>query len=235
MAVFRLSEELIFPDPELADEDGLLAIGGDLTPERLLLAYRMGIFPWFSDGDPILWWSPKNRSVILDGQINVNKSTKKIIKKSSWEVGFDENFEEVINYCSELRKDNTWILKDIISSYTTLHRLGFAHSVEVKEDNILIGGLYGVSIGKSFFGESMFSLKPNSSKVALIFLVKTLFNEGYKLIDCQIQNPHLKKMGSVEIKRSEFLKILNKNNSNKTNISNWNNKKYEVKDLINFI
>ena len=213
MPVYRLTDEIIFPPTQLADKTGLLAVGGDLCEERLLLAYSLGIFPWYSEDEPILWWSPDPRLVLYPDEIKVSKSLEKIIKKCAFEVTFDAAFEQVINLCASAgRRENegTWIVRDMIDAYCRLHETGFAHSVEAWRDGILAGGLYGVSLGGCFFGESMFTLESNASKVAFACLVKYLKENSFDLIDCQVSTGHLKRFGAREIPRSLFLKHLKK-------------------------
>ena len=211
MPVFLLSDDIEFPPPHLAARDGLLAVGGDLSPKRLILAYQMGIFPWFSDGDPILWWSPDPRLVLYPNEIKISKTLKKIIKKNTFHVTMDLAFNEVINQCAQARLENnqgTWIVKDIIDAYRKLHRSGFAHSVEVWQQGELAGGLYGVSLGKCFFGESMFTRISNASNVALVKLSKYLNDLSFDLIDCQVTTEHLIRFGAREIPRTSFLNQL---------------------------
>ena len=197
MPVYQLSDEIMFPNPDLAEEDGLLAVGGDLSFERLILAYCNGIFPWYSEGEPILWWCPKPRFIIKPSEINISKSMKRVFNKGEFKVTFDKDFNEVIKNCKELRenKEGTWITNEIMEAYINLHKKGFATSVEVYKDQELVGGLYGVKIGKCFFGESMFSKKSNASKVALISICKKLEEEGYIFLDCQMHTNHLESMG----------------------------------------
>ncbi|HOM01671.1 MAG TPA: leucyl/phenylalanyl-tRNA--protein transferase [Acetivibrio sp.] len=221
MPVFRLTEELFFPHPSLANEDGILAVGGDLSCERLLLAYQNGIFPWFSEDEPILWWSPNPRCVLFPKDIKVSKSMKKFFKKQVYEVTFDMCFRYVISMCAKLREDNTWITPDIIESYLKLHDLGFAHSVETWYQGSLVGGLYGVSLGKCFFGESMFSIMDNASKTALIALSRKLEEKGFLLIDCQVHSKHLESLGAVNIDRDTFLKYLEKGLAHETLRGDW--------------
>ena len=211
MPVYQLSEDLVFPPPHLASKSGLLAIGGDLSRERLLLAYSMGIFPWYSAGEPILWWSPDPRLVLYPDEFKVSKSLKKIIKKQAFRVTMDRAFEDVITQCAQVRLENhegTWILDDMVQAYCRLHESGFAHSVEAWRDDILAGGLYGVSLGKFFFGESMFTRITNASKVALVALVEYLQARNFTLIDCQIATEHLISFGAREISRARYLKEL---------------------------
>ncbi len=202
---------LTFPDPETALEEpnGLLAFNGNLRPETLFKAYQQGIFPWYKEGQPILWWSPNPRSVIYPKEIKISRSLKKIIRNYPWEVRINSVFQSVVNHCAASRRtsgDGTWINTDMQKSYLDLHLLGFAHSLEIWLENDLVGGLYGVLVGDVFCGESMFSLKPNASKIALVqlaLLMQKFTQEG--LIDCQIPNGHLASMGSVDLPRKEFL------------------------------
>ena len=213
MPVYRLTEEIIFPPPQLADKTGLLAVGGDLCEERLLLAYSLGIFPWYSEDEPILWWSPDPRLVLSPCKITVSKSLEKVIKKGVFDITFDAAFEQVISLCSSAgrrKNEGTWILPEMIDAYCVLHESGHAHSVEAWKDGNLAGGLYGVSLGRCFFGESMFTLESNASKVAFACLVKYLAENSFDLIDCQISTGHLKRFGARDIPRSLFLKQLKK-------------------------
>ncbi|MGZ9676871.1 leucyl/phenylalanyl-tRNA--protein transferase [Flavobacterium sp. GNP001] len=206
-----LSETLYFPDVNQANRDGILAIGGDLSPERLQLAYKSGIFPWFETGDPILWWSPNPRMVLFLEELKISKSMRNVLNKGELSVTFNQNFRDVISYCQKVKRDGqngTWITNDMIDAYCKLQELGIAKSVEVWQDDILVGGLYGVDLGHVFCGESMFSLVSNASKVAFIALVNHLKNENYKLLDCQVYNPHLESLGCREIPRNEFMRIL---------------------------
>jgi len=212
MPIYRLIDELIFPPAELAEPDGLLAVGGDLGTERLLLAYRRGIFPWYSEGDPILWWSPEPRLIIEPGFVHVSKSLTKIIKQRLFEIKFDTAFRTVINNCANIpRKDGrgTWITKEMKNAYIRLHHLGYAHSVEAWQGERLAGGLYGISLGRAFFGESMFFKVSNASKIALIALANILEKWNFNMIDCQVSTKHLMNMGAYEIDRREFLQRLN--------------------------
>jgi leucyl/phenylalanyl-tRNA--protein transferase len=215
MAVFELPDDaLIFPDPRHADPDGLLAYGGDLSPERLILAYENGIFPWFNEEDPILWWSPDPRCILFPEKIVVSKSMRQIINKGEFSCTQDACFEKVIRNCQSIpRKDQpgTWLTEDMISAYIHLHQLGFAHSVEVWKEETLVGGLYGIALGKCFFGESMFSKVSNASKMALIYLAKESKVLGRLLIDCQVHTSHLESLGAELISRTQFLDILKKN------------------------
>lgn len=205
-------EDLTFPpvDSALSEPDGLLAVGGDLTPERIIAAYQKGIFPWFNPGDPILWWSPNPRTVILPEHFHISRSLNKALKKEIYRVTFDNFFEDVMRACAAPRTyaDGTWISEDIIEGYTSLHRQGFAHSVEVWQGNQLVGGLYGIALGRVFFGESMFSRADNASKFGFAHLVHQLREWNFQLIDCQIANDHLFSLGATEIPREEFQKML---------------------------
>jgi leucyl/phenylalanyl-tRNA--protein transferase len=213
MPLFRLSEKLEFPPAWLARSDGLLCIGGDLSSKRVLLAYEKGIFPWFSENEPLLWWSPDPRLVLFPENIHISKSLKKKIKRSPFDIKIDNAFEETIRSCAFVRKkrdEGTWIIPEMVAAYTKLHRLGYAHSIEAWNDNKLVGGLYGVCIGGSFFGESMFSIESDASKIALVALANLLKNNNFDLIDCQVTTHHLLDMGAVEISRNSFLDIIQK-------------------------
>lgn len=199
-----------FPHPSLANKDGLLAVGGDLSVNTLLTAYSNGIFPWYNEDEPILWWSPDPRLILFPREIKVSSSMKQVLRKNVFSFSMNTDFEGVIRCCRDLRAvDGTWISEDIIQAYLELHEQGFAHSVEVwNRQNQLIGGLYGVGIGKAFFGESMFAKESNASKAALIYLSYHCMQEGIELIDCQQSTNHLKSMGAREISRNEFLSLL---------------------------
>ena len=206
-----LGDRLEFPSVETANEDGLLAVGGDLAPERLLLAYKSGIFPWFNDDALILWWSPDPRMVLFPEQIKVSKSMRKVIRDKQFRLTRNVCFKEVLDQCALVERkgqEGTWITPKMKTSYTELHKRGFAKSYEVWEDENLVGGLYGVDLGHIFCGESMFSLKPNASKFAFISLAMDCMEKGYKLIDCQVYTEHLESLGATLIPRSEFIAIL---------------------------
>ncbi len=206
--VFELSDELIFPHPSLADEDGLLAVGGDLSEDRLLLAYEHGIFPWYSEGEPILWYSPHQRFVLYPALVKISHSMRQLIRSGKYEIRFNTAFEEVIKACSNVKRKGqhgTWITGDMINAYVALHQKGIAQSVEVWHNETLVGGLYGVVVGKVFCGESMFSAAPNASKLALIALCQTNL---FSLIDCQLHTPHLESMGAVYISREAFMQFM---------------------------
>jgi len=210
--VFKLSEDKIwFPDSDLADEDGLLAIGGDLSVQRLLLAYRNAIFPWFSEGDPILWYAPHERFVLFPEKLKVSSSMKKILRSGNFKISYDQAFSEVINACANSTRkgqEGTWITDSMKSAYIQLFELGFAHSIEVWENNILVGGLYGVQINHVFCGESMFASVSNASKLAMIYLCRS-FN--FKLIDCQVYTSHLESLGAQFMSLEDYLVCLNEN------------------------
>jgi len=213
MPLFRLSNRLEFPPVWLARSDGLLCIGGDLSPDRLLLAYKNGIFPWFSEDDPILWWSPDPRLVLFPKEINISKSLKKKLKKNLFDVTINHSFEETITACAQKRRgrdEGTWLVDDMIQAYIELHNTGYAHSVETWQDGRLVGGLYGICLGGSFFGESMFSSVSDASKVALVALTQHLKNFDFDLIDCQVTTDHLINMGAVEIPRNQFIQKITK-------------------------
>jgi leucyl/phenylalanyl-tRNA---protein transferase len=211
MPVYLLDDELRFPHPDHADKDGLLAVGGDLSPDRLILAYANGIFPWFNDDSPIMWWSPDPRMILIPGNFKKSKSLLQTIRGKKFEVQFDGNFSEVIRHCastSRKHEDGTWIVPEMIDAYTTLHKMGFAHSVGTYREGHLVGGLYGVSIGKAFFGESMFYLERDASKVALAALVDRLVEWEFHLIDAQQQTGHLRSLGARPVQRAVFLDLL---------------------------
>lgn len=213
MPVFRLTKEIIFPDAEFSEEDGLLAIGGDLSLERLIVAYCNGIFPWYNEGEPILWWCPKPRFIIIPEEVKISKSMKKTIKKREFKVTFNNDFEGVISNCKSIREINnegTWISDDMKNAYINLFNNGYAMSVETYIGEELVGGLYGVKIGKCFFGESMFSKVSNASKIALIKLAEKLNNEDFIFIDCQMQTKHLESMGGKFVEWSIFKNLLNR-------------------------
>ncbi|WP_457553312.1 leucyl/phenylalanyl-tRNA--protein transferase [Desulfobacula sp.] len=224
MPLFRLSERLNFPPAWLARSDGLLCIGGDLSAKRLLLAYENGIFPWFSKNEPLLWWSPDPRLVLFPKNINVSKSLNKKLKKNTFKVTMDKAFEQTILSCAKPRKNNnegTWLVDEMIASYINLHNLGYAHSIETWNKNELVGGLYGICLGKSFFGESMFSFESDASKIALVALANHLKKYKFDLIDCQVTTQHLLNMGACEISRNLFLDIIFESIKKKTD-NIWN-------------
>lgn len=206
--IFALTDELVFPDPELAEEDGLLAVGGDLRPERLILAYRQGIFPWYSEGQPILWYAPHERFVLFPEKVNISRSMRQFMKKPEVTIKADCAFEKVIEACSRIPREGqqgTWITTDMKQAYIRIHQMGIAHSIETYLDGNLAGGLYGVQTGRVFCGESMFSAVPNASKAALIYLC-TQFT--YSLIDCQVYTEHLESMGAEFIPSARYREYL---------------------------
>jgi leucyl/phenylalanyl-tRNA--protein transferase len=210
--MFLLTNELVFPDVQLADENGMLAIGGDLSVKRLTLAYKSGIFPWFNQGEPIIWYSPDPRMVLFPSELKISKSMKQVLRKKEFKVTFNQNFGQVIFNCKHIFRaadqGQTWITDEMQKAYVNLHKKGIAKSVEVWQNNELVGGLYGIDLGTIFCGESMFSKVSNASKMAFIYLVKKLETENYKLVDCQVYNNHLASLGAREISREEFLKYL---------------------------
>ena len=213
MPVFKLTDDFLFPPQHLADPDGLLAIGGDLTPQRLLLAYSSGLFPWFNEGQPPLWWCPDPRCIFEPGQMRHSKSLRKTLRSEVFRVTVDHDFPAVITACAEVRKqqgEETWITEKLAESFLTLHRMGYAHSIECWQDDELAGGLYGVCLGRCFFGESMFHVKPDSSKVALAYLLWLAEVNSFELVDCQLPNRHLLSLGAREISRDDFLLRLQK-------------------------
>ncbi|MDY6823884.1 MAG: leucyl/phenylalanyl-tRNA--protein transferase [Thermodesulfobacteriota bacterium] len=214
MALFFLDENAIsFPSPQIADRDGLLAVGGDLNVDRLLAAYRLGIFPWYSEGDPILWWSPDPRLILIPHGIHVSRRLRRTMNKGEFTFTMDTVFEDVITSCANVRRgfrEGTWIVDEMIDAYTRLHKAGYAHSVEAWQADRLVGGLYGVAIGSCFFGESMFTTVSNASKAAFVKLTAFLVQNGFAMIDCQVTTPHLVRFGAEEIPREHFLKVLEK-------------------------
>ncbi len=214
MPIFQLMRELpLFPSPENAEPDGLLAVGGDLSEVRLLEAYRQGIFPWYEQGQPILWWSPDPRLVLYPNRFSVSRSLRKVIRKQLFEVRFNSAFKQIIHACADVRLskgEGTWITQEMKQAYIRLHRMGYAHSTESWLEGELVGGLYGIRIGSVFFGESMFSTRSNASKVALAALVEDSKNSGLEMIDCQMSTEHLMRMGATEIPRSAYLAQLQK-------------------------
>jgi leucyl/phenylalanyl-tRNA--protein transferase len=224
MTVYKLPEEIVFPSPEYADPDGLLAVGGDLSVKRLLLAYQMGIFPWYSTEMPILWWSPDPRLILKPEDFKIPRRLMRLIKKGSFTITLDQAFEDVIKECASVKRPNqkgTWITDDMIAAYCRLHHEGFTHSVESWQDGELVGGLYGVSLGRAFFGESMFSRVNNASKIAFVHLVWLLESRNFSLIDCQLTTKHLLSFGAREIPRKEFLRMLEEALQYKTGRGKW--------------
>lgn len=221
--VYALSRQLIFPPPEHA-EDGLLAVGGDLSPERLLLAYRSGIFPWYGEETPILWHSPDPRCVISLDRLHVGRTLRRAIAKGTYAVRYDTAFERVIRACKATPRpgqDGTWITDEMETAYAKLHAMGYAHSVEAWAGDELAGGLYGVSLGRMFFGESMFAHQPNASKVALVALAERLRGWGFRVIDAQVPTPHTLAMGAEEWTRKRFLMVLRQELAHPTRRGSW--------------
>ncbi len=213
MPVYRLSKKLLFPPAELADDDGLIAVGGDLSVERLVLAYSMGIFPWYSDDQPILWWSPDPRLVLFPEELKLSRNLRQTMRKGVFRVTTNMAFEEVMRGCATIRRKGecgTWITDDMIKAYIRLHQAGYAHSVEAWHGDELVGGLYGVMLGRAFFGESMFARKTDASKVAFAVYMLELAQKGIELIDCQVTTEHLIRFGAREIPRAEFMQRLQK-------------------------
>lgn len=212
MPCYQLDDDLWFPSLDSAEDCGLLAVGGDLSPQRLLLAYSLGIFPWYNPGEPILWWSPDPRCVIFPSELHVSRSMRRFMRKTTYRVSVDENFAGVIYWCRRLRKNldgsGTWITPEMESAFDRLHELGFAHSVECWDGDDLVGGIYGVCLGYCFFGESMFSRRDNASKLVLIHLVERIERLGFELLDCQQTSEHLLSLGATEISRVEFQQSL---------------------------
>jgi leucyl/phenylalanyl-tRNA--protein transferase len=209
--MYFLSKELFFPPVSEANSDGILAIGGDLSPERLQLAYKSGIFPWFEEGEPFFWWSPNPRMVLFLDELVVSKSMRNILNRNIFKVTFNQNFRAVISNCQKIKREGqngTWITNDMMEAYCKLHELGIAKSVEVWQNEELVGGLYGIDLGHFFCGESMFSKVSNASKVAFITLANQLKKDNYNLLDCQVYNEHLESLGCREIEREKFMRIL---------------------------
>ncbi len=224
MPIFQLPKEPLFPHPSEAFDDGLLAVGGDLSPRRLVAAYASGIFPWYGDGDPILWWTPNPRLVMFPEKFKISKSLKQTLKKRPFDIRVDFAFEEVIKGCKKIprkEQDGTWITDEMATAYIKMHKLGLAHSIETWEGNKLVGGLYGLSLGNIFFGESMFHKRKDASKIAFYYLSQLAINWGFSIIDCQVSNPHLISLGAEEILRDNFLDILSNSINKKTRQGKW--------------
>jgi len=209
--MYYLTQDLFFPPVSHANRDGIIAIGGDLSPERLQLAYKNGIFPWFNEGEPIIWWSPNPRMVLFLDELIISKSMRNILNRNNFKVTFNQNFKDVIAHCQQIKRDGqtgTWITNEMIEAYGKLNTLGVAKSVEIWQNDQLVGGLYGIDLGHVFCGESMFSLVSNASKVAFIALANQLKKDNYQLLDCQVYNEHLVSLGCREIDRDFFMGIL---------------------------
>ena len=210
--MYVLSKEFFFPPVEDASLEGIVAVGGDLSVERLNLAYKSGIFPWFNEDEPILWWSPPERMVVVPSIYKVSKSIRNLLNQNKFKVTFNQNFRDVILGCKQIDRpgqDGTWLSDDFVESYTKLHVMGIAKSVEVWQNDELVGGLYGVDLGHIFCGESMFSKVPNASKIGFVTLINYLKENNYKLLDCQVHNDHLEKLGAFEVSRDVFMRVLN--------------------------
>src|SRR5690349_9212222 len=223
MPVFRLDDRLVFPPVHLA-EDGLLALGGDLRPERLLLGYTQGIFPWYAENLPILWHSPDPRMVMMTSDLVVQRSLRKAIKKRPYEIKMDTAFVRVLEGCASAPRPGqtgTWLIPEMVDAYTKLHELGFAHSIEAWAGGELVGGLYGVSLGAAFFGESMFARAPDASKIAFVATVRQLDAWGITLIDCQVHTDHLERFGAYEVPRLEYLQMLARSLDEPTRRGAW--------------
>jgi leucyl/phenylalanyl-tRNA---protein transferase len=224
MPIFQLGEQIVFPPVELATKEGILAVGGDLSPRRLITAYKNGIFPWYSDGEPILWWSPDPRFVLFPDELYISKTMRQVINREIFTVKFDTAFRDVIAACKKTkrkRERGTWITDDMLEAYCNLHELGYAHSIESWSDGKLAGGLYGISLGGCFFGESMFSALSNASKAALIALTQRLYEHGFLFIDSLVYTEHMESMGARVIPRDEYITLLKKGLKQKTILGSW--------------
>lgn len=225
LTLTKLNQQLIFPDVEMAhtDPNGLLAFGGDLSAQRLLLAYSSGIFPWFSENEPIMWWSPDPRGILPLDKFHRSKSLKKLARNCHYDITINNAFDHVIDHCATIPRNDsgTWITAEMIQAYKNLHQIGHAHSVEVWDGELLIGGLYGILVGKVFCGESMFHKAANASKLAMLALVELLKFQGAEFIDCQMQNPHLASLGCIEVPRSQFLTMLTKHSKQSFDKAVW--------------
>lgn len=224
MPVFGLGQQLVFPPVHLANSDGILAIGGDLSPERLLLAYQSGIFPWYDEQDPIIWWAPDPRFVLWPAELKVSKSMRQVLRRETFRISFDQDFASVISHCQKIPRpgqQGTWITGEMQRAYLALHEAGYAHSVEVWQEETLVGGLYGVSLGGSFFGESMFAHVSNASKAGFITLVRKLEAQGFSMIDCQVYTQHLESLGAKDISRPAFMQQLGLASQHPTAQGNW--------------
>ena len=223
----------IFPSARTAGEEGLVAYGGDLNPNRILKAYREGIFPWYSEGDPILWWSPNPRLILLPQDFKTSKSFRRVLRNKGFEVKFDHAFEEVISHCSSMPRvgqEGTWLMPEMKEAYIELHHMGFAHSIETYYEGKLVGGLYGLALGRSFFGESMFSLMSDASKVSLFALSDICVKKSYDFIDCQVETPHLVKWGAKLIERNDFLDSLEMTLEKNTDFGLWSDWSWEYSE-----
>lgn len=225
MPIYELSQELLFPDPRKASDEGLLAYGGDLSPNRLVSAYSLGIFPWYDEASPdIMWWSPNPRMVLYPDRFRLSKSLRRRITRREFEIRLDSAFDQVIDACGKIPREDqggTWITEEMQEAYTRLHQLGIAHSVECWQDDRLVGGLYGLSLGKMFFGESMFHLVTDASKVAFYYLSELSKKLNFSMIDCQMHTSHLESMGAEEISRDSYLDLIDLNPIEETKQYNW--------------
>ena len=223
MPIYLLNEKLSFPPVEGA-EDGVVAVGGDLSPERLLLAYSKGIFPWFGENDPIIWHSPEERFIMLLDKLHISKSMRRVLNSNKFKINFDTDFTYVIQQCAQVKRkgeDSTWITSEMIEAYEKLHNLGYAHSIEVWQDDRIVGGLYGVSLGKCFFAESMFHTATNASKFAVIKLIELLKQKDFHFLDAQVYTDHVATLGAKEISRETFLKLLQEGLQHESWIGKW--------------
>jgi leucyl/phenylalanyl-tRNA--protein transferase len=223
LPIYLLNEKISFPPVDGA-EDGIVAVGGDLSPERLLLAYRLGIFPWFNEEDPIIWHSPEERFVLLLDDLHISKSMRRVINSNTFQITYDEDFAFVIQQCANVKRkdeDGTWITKEMRDAYSELHYLGFAHSIEVWQDDIIVGGVYGVSLGKCFFAESMFHTATNASKFAIIKLVELLKQKDFYFVDAQVYTEHVETLGAKEIPRDQFIQLLQDGLKHESWIGKW--------------
>lgn len=223
MPIFRLGDEIIFPPVHLTSGNGILAIGGDLSPDRLIAAYSQGIFPWYGEDDPIIWWSPDPRFILFLEELRVSRSMTKVLRRGTFRITYDCRFREVVLSCQQSRRkqNGTWITDDMLEAYCTLHELGVAHSAEAWHEGKLVGGIYGMSLGRCFFGESMFSFMSNASKAALIALVYKLRKLDFKFLDCQVYTAHMESMGANFISREEFIDLLKLGLRHETLRGNW--------------
>lgn len=223
MPIYLLNEKISFPPVDGA-EDGIVAVGGDLSPERLLLAYRLGIFPWFNEEDPIIWHSPEERFILLLDDLHISKSMRRVLNSNKFKITFDTNFAFIIQQCAQVKRkdeDSTWITKEMIDAYSELHHLGFAHSVEVWQDDTIVGGVYGLSLGKCFFAESMFYTATNASKFAIIKLVELLKQKDFHFVDAQVYTEHVETLGAKEIPRGKFMQLLQDGLQHESWIGKW--------------
>jgi leucyl/phenylalanyl-tRNA--protein transferase len=223
MPIFRLVDEVIFPPIDLTSGNGILAVGGDLLPQRLIAAYSEGIFPWYSEGEPIIWWSPDPRFILFLNELRVSRSMMKVLRRGTFRITYDQKFREVVLSCQGLRRKQkgTWITDDMLEAYCKLHELGIAHSAEAWHEGQLVGGIYGVSLGRCFFGESMFSIMSNASKAALINLVHKLEELKFAFLDCQVYTAHMESLGARFISRGKFMGLLKSGLEHETMQGNW--------------